>query len=159
MHAYRAVAVGSVQLCLEVFYLFVLLFQVGLHVSLPLHSGPQLGLHHILLVSQLRIHLHEALQLLLELDTHTHTQTHERLQVDLLNRFKVPSYMNIVQPKTNKPGLNLGEKRGRKETTQCRHKCSIHFKGEKKCRKPFEQTEKLVQLTMSCFFQSFTQVN
>lgn len=71
--AYRAVAVGFVHLGLEVFYLFGFLLQVGLHVGLPLHGALQLRLQHVLLVSQLRVHLHEALQLLLELHN-THIQ-------------------------------------------------------------------------------------
>lgn len=69
MGTYRAVAISSVQLCLEVFYLLAFLLQVSLHVSLPLHGALQLGLQHILLVSQLCIHFHEAVQLLLKLHT------------------------------------------------------------------------------------------
>lgn len=64
---YKAVAVGSVQLLPQVLDLFAPLLQVGLHVGLPLHGALQLGLQDVLLVPQLAVHLHEALQLLLEL--------------------------------------------------------------------------------------------
>lgn len=64
---YEAVAVGSVQLLPQVLDLFAPLLQVGLHVGLPLHRALQLGLQDVLLVPQLAVHLHEALQLLLEL--------------------------------------------------------------------------------------------
>lgn len=64
---YEAVAAGSVQLLPQVLDLFAPLLQVGLHVGLPLHRALQLGLQDVLLVPQLAVHLHEALQLLLEL--------------------------------------------------------------------------------------------
>lgn len=64
---YEAVAVGSVQLLPQVLDLLAPLLQVGLHVGLPLHRALQLGLQDVLLVPQLAVHLHEALQLLLEL--------------------------------------------------------------------------------------------
>lgn len=49
VHAYRLYA-GSVQLCGQAFNLFGFLLQVGLHVGLPLHRAPQLGLQNVLLV-------------------------------------------------------------------------------------------------------------
>lgn len=73
--AYRAVAVGAVQLCLEIFYLFAFLLQIRLHVGLPLHGALELSLQHILLVSQLCVHLHEAVQLLLELDDYMYMKS------------------------------------------------------------------------------------
>lgn len=60
-------AVVSVHLRLQLFDHLDFLFQVGLHVGLSLHRALELGLQHVLLVSQLRVHFHEAFQLLLEL--------------------------------------------------------------------------------------------
>lgn len=64
---YRVFDVGFIQLHGQVLNHFGFLLQVGLHVSLPLHGAPQLGLKNILLVVQLCVHFHETLQLLLKL--------------------------------------------------------------------------------------------
>lgn len=69
MNAYRLSAVGSGQLRRQAFDRFGFLLQVSLHVGLPLHGAPQLGLQNVLLVVQLSVHFHETFQLLLELPT------------------------------------------------------------------------------------------